>query len=82
MFEAAAPRDGELCGQLREHAESLDVQAKELLLRMSPSTMDRLLRVHRVRTSLWRGHGGPMALMKRQVPVRAERWEGRGPGWF
>jgi transposase InsO family protein len=65
-----------------KHAEVLDVTAKDLLLRMSPSTMDRLLRAHRVRTSLWRGHGGPMALMKRQVPVRTERWEGRGPGWF
>jgi hypothetical protein len=60
----------------------LGVEDKALLLRMSPSTMDRLLRPHRVRTSLWRGHGGPIALMKRQVPVRSERWEGRGPGWF
>lgn len=65
-----------------KHASKLGVQAKALLLRMSPSTMDRLLRPHRVRTSLWRGHGGPMAVMKRQVPVRCERWEGRGPGWF
>ena len=63
-------------------AQGLAVEAKELLLSMSASTMDRLLRPHRVRTSLWRGHGGPMALMKRQVPVRTERWEGRGPGWF
>ena len=65
-----------------KHAVRLDVQAKELLLRMSPSTMDRLLRPHRVRTSLWRGHGGPIAIMKRQVPVRSEPWVGRGPGWF
>lgn len=64
------------------HEPGLKVQAKRLLLGMSPSTMDRLLRPHRVRTSLWRGHGGPMAAMKRQVPVRSERWEGRGPGWF
>ncbi len=55
---------------------------RELLLRMSPSTIDRLLGKHRVRTSLWRGHGGPIATMKRQIPVRSERWEGRGPGWF
>ncbi len=55
---------------------------RSLLLRMSPSTMDRLLRGHRVRTSLWRGHGGPISLMKRQIPIRSERWEGRGPGWF
>ena len=65
-----------------KHRAGLDVAAKGLLLRMSPSTMDRLLRPHRVRTSLWRGHGGPIATMKRQVPVRSERWEGRGPGWF
>ena len=66
-----------------KHRGKLAVQLKALLLRMSPSTMDRLLRPHRVRTSLWRGHGGgPMAAMKRLVPVRSERWEGRGPGWF
>lgn len=65
-----------------KHQAELDVQTKGLLLRMSPATMDRLLRPHRVRTSLWRGHGGPIAAMKRQVPVRSERWEGRGPGWF
>ena len=66
-----------------KHRSPLDVQTRALLLRMSPSTMDRLLRPHRVRTSLWRGHGGgPMAAMKRLVPVRSERWEGRGPGWF
>jgi hypothetical protein len=60
----------------------LAAHAKGLLLRMSPSTMDRLLRPHRVRTSLWRGHGGPIATLQRQIPVRSERWEGRGPGWF
>ena len=65
-----------------KHEPGMKVQAKRLLLSMSPSTIDRLLRPHRVRTSLWRGHGGPIALMKRQVPVRTERWEGRGPGWF
>lgn len=65
-----------------KHQGGLDAQDKGLLLRMSPSTMDRLLRGHRVRTSLWRGHGGPIAMMKRQVPIRSERWEGRGPGWF
>ena len=65
-----------------KHQAGLAAPIKALLLRMSPSTMDRLLRPHRVRTSLWRGHGGPIAKMKRQVPVRSERWEGRGPGWF
>jgi hypothetical protein len=65
-----------------KHAGTLEASARVLLLRMSPSTMDRLLRGHRVRTSLWRGRGGPMAALKREVPVRSERWEGRGPGWF
>ena len=66
-----------------KHRGGLQAQTKALLLHMSPSTMDRLLREHRVRTSLWRGHGGgPLAAMKRRVPVRSERWEGRGPGWF
>jgi transposase InsO family protein len=65
-----------------QHQGKLNAQAKTLLLRMSPSTMDRLLRGHRVRTSLWRGHGGPIAAMKRQVPVRSERWDGLGLGWI
>ena len=66
-----------------KHRGGLQAQTKALLLHMSPSTMDRLLREHRVRTSLWRGHGGgPLAAMKRRVPVRSKRWEGRGPGWF
>ena len=65
-----------------KHEGELNSEIKALLLRMSPSTIDRLLQKHRVRTSLWRGHGGPIAMMKRQVPVRSERWEGRGPGWF
>jgi len=65
-----------------KQAGRLDEPTRALLLRMSASTMDRLLRPHRVRTSLWRGRGGPMAAMKRLVPVRSERWEGRGPGWF
>lgn len=64
-----------------KHCRRLDAQKRDLLLRMSPSTIDRLLRPHRVRTSLWRGHGGPIAKMKRQVPVRTERWDGYGPGW-
>jgi len=59
-----------------------EARVKALLLEMSPSTIDRLLRPYRVRTSLWRGHGGPIAKMKRQIPVRSERWDGRGPGWF
>lgn len=64
-----------------KHAGAFDAEKKALLLRMSPSTIDRLLRPYRVRTSLWRGHGGPIAKMKRQVPVRTERWDGYGPGW-
>tara|TARA_B100000749_G_scaffold180408_1_gene139296 strand:+ start:201 stop:629 length:429 start_codon:yes stop_codon:yes gene_type:complete len=64
---------GSYVASYEKHAGELDVEAKALLLRMSPSTIDRLLRPHRVRTSLWRGHGGPIAKMKRQVPVRDER---------
>ena len=64
------------------HRGALATGTRELLLRMSPSTIDRLLRPYRVRTSLWRGRGGPMNAMKRQVEVRSERWTDRGPGWF
>jgi hypothetical protein len=64
------------------HVGALDGGVKCLLLAMSASTIDRLLIGQRVRTSLWRGRGSPMAAMKRQVPVREQRWEGRAPGWF
>lgn len=63
------------------HEAPLEARARELLLRMSPSTIDRLLLGSRVRTSLWRGRGSPAAAMKREIPVRCERWEGRAPGW-
>jgi hypothetical protein len=65
-----------------KHRGCLDVVTKKKILQMSPSTIDRLLQPHRVRTSLWRGHGGPIAVMKAQVPVRSERWDGRGTGWL
>jgi hypothetical protein len=52
---------GSYVDSYEQHKGGLDREAKALLLRMSPPTMDRLLREHRVRTSLWRGHGGPMA---------------------
>lgn len=64
------------------HKGALDADVRCLLLSMSASTMDRLLRPHRVRTSLWRGRTCPMNAMKRQVPVRDQRWDGRGPGWM
>ena len=60
----------------------LSAEVKQHLLTMSASTIDRLLRGQRVRTSLWRGRGSPANAMKRQVPLREQRWDGRGPGWF
>ena len=63
------------------HEGPLEPRVRELLLRMSPSTIDRLLAGHRTRTSLWRGRAGPAAALKREIPVRAESWSGRGPGW-
>jgi hypothetical protein len=64
------------------HQGAIDAGSRELLLAMSPSTIDRLLRPYRVRTSLWRGRGGPMNAMKREVVIRSEQWTGREPGWF
>ena len=64
------------------HRGAIEPRTRALLLKMSPSTIDRLLRPYRVRTSLWRGRGGPMNAMKRQVEVRSEQWTGREPGWF
>ena len=63
------------------HKGALTMEVRQQLLTMSASTIDRLLRGHRVRTSLWRGRGSPANAMKRQVPLREQRWDGRGPGW-
>ena len=64
------------------HRGAIAPETRALLLEMSPSTIDRLLRPHRVRTSVWRGRGGPMNAMKKQVEVRSEKWTDRGLGWF
>ncbi len=64
------------------HHGAIDAKCRGLVLTMSPSTIDRLLRPYRVRTSLWRGRGGPMNVMKREVVIRSEQWTGREPGWF
>lgn len=63
------------------HEAPLAPRIRGLLLRMSPSTIDRLLAGRRTRTSLWRGRPAPAAALKREIPVRAESWSGRGPGW-
>lgn len=76
------PVMGSYVESYERHEGPLDPLNRELLLQMSESTIDRLLRPFRVRTSLWRGRGGPMNLMKRQIEVRSEQWDGRGPGWF
>jgi hypothetical protein len=60
----------------------LSAQVEALLLGMSPRTMDRLLRPHRVALRRRRyGRTKPGTLLKHEVPIRSERWDVREAGW-
>jgi len=67
-----APFLGELITSLERHQElSLDPSIRELLLEISPATVDRLLRRERQMTKR-RGLGTtkPGSLLKKQIPIR------------
>jgi hypothetical protein len=60
----------------------IDEAGEAALQRISPRTIDRLLRSRR--GELRRRHYGrtkPGTLLKHQVPIRSERWEVGEPGW-
>lgn len=60
----------------------LDPQVRERLLAMSSATMDRLLEPVRVKGRKGRCATRPATKLKNQIPIRAERWDVHGPGWF
>jgi hypothetical protein len=57
--------------------------ARELVLKISPATIDRLLASARVRYGR-RGISGtrPGTLLRNQIPVRTEHWDVDRPGYF
>jgi hypothetical protein len=58
----------------------LDADVRQVLLRASPRTLDRLVAPLRVS---WRRRGGtrPGNLLRQSIPVRGE-WTEEGPGWL
>jgi len=63
---------------------ALCAEVKEQLVRMSPSTIDRLLRPHRGRTRR-RGFSAtrPGSLLKREIPIRTfADWDDASPGFL
>jgi hypothetical protein len=60
----------------------LTSEIETLLLGMSPRTMDRLLRPHRValRRRIY-GRTKPGTLLKHNIPIRTERWNVNEAGW-
>ena len=81
LLKAAMP---DLLGALERHGElSLPLEVRELLLAMSASTMDRLLRrQHRRLSDLLARHKEPaQASLKSEVPIRTwSEWGGVKPG--
>ena len=57
-----------------------DVQ--ERIVRMSASTMDRLLKGHKVSSGRSRGLPPKNTAVKAAIEVRAERWDTQEPGWM
>lgn len=60
----------------------LDDEVRDKLLRVSPAAIDRLLQPCRVAT----GHRGrcgtrPGTLLRKEIPIRTEHWDVKGPGW-
>lgn len=64
-----------------EHGE-IDGDLRVRLLKLSAATMDRLLKPCRVALGS-RGRCGtrPGTLLRKDIPVRTEHWDVRGPGW-
>ena len=65
--------------------ETIDEKAKQLLMRISPSTIDRMLKSLRQQMSIKRGHSytrGSMSLQD-EIPIRTfGEWKGIPPGSF
>jgi hypothetical protein len=70
-------------GSYERNIRNLSVDVREKLLRISPASMDRLLRTERVATSKWRRRvGRSCTRLKQAVPLRVSGWEVEEPGWL
>lgn len=79
-----APMLKEVIGVLERHKEiELESDVREKLLRISPATIDRLLREEKKRWTL-RSRSGtkPGTLLKHQIPIRTfSEWDEQRPGF-
>jgi len=70
---------------LKKHNEiALDAETEEKLLRVSPATIDRLLKPERKKYELkGRSHTKPGTLLKSQIPIRTfAEWNEQRPGFL
>ncbi len=80
-----APIIKELIAKLKEFRElAIDMKTEQKLLRISPATIDRLLKEDRKRHELkGRSHTKPGTLLKSQIPIRTfSQWDEQRPGFF
>lgn len=67
----------------RHHELCLDVETRQLLLQMSPATVDRLLHSERGRKRRGLGTTKPGTLLKQAIPIRTfADWDDKRPGFF
>ncbi|MBA7567707.1 ISNCY family transposase ISKol11 [subsurface metagenome] len=80
-----APFMAEAVEKLEKHKEiDLTDEVREKLVKISPSTIDRLLRPERDKARLGKGRSGtkPGTLLKNQIPIRTfADWDDKRPGF-
>jgi hypothetical protein len=79
-----APFMGEAIDALERHGEiSLDTSARDKLLRISASTIDRMLAKERAKLRMKGRHGTkPGSILRRQIPIRTfAEWDELRPGF-
>jgi hypothetical protein len=65
----------------QEHGK-LDQEIKEKLLRISPATIDRVLKPTRVKYGKGRCGTKPGTLLRTQIPIRTDYWDANKPGYL
>lgn len=60
----------------------LDEKIKKQLLKISPSTLDRILKTARLHTKKGLHGTKPGTLLKNQIPIRTENWDINKPGFM
>ncbi|MBK9228813.1 MAG: hypothetical protein IPL67_17590 [Ignavibacteria bacterium] len=69
-------------GWFKKDGKSLSKETRELLLRISPSTIDRILRSYR---SKYEKRGlcttKPGSILRNLVPIKTNQWNERRPGF-